>query len=402
MTAITAVREASRLGATSPHDVALHGWLDWAEWVEPIERSVAAVSASVLADRLRRVFSEPIHPWLTHVVVLVDVGAPGDADAASHFARVATMVELRAHFPFVDGVAALNPTRYAVLARRHPGLSGTLNSLEERLRDDAADIEGLARVWCEELPDTPGDVAAFVRGLLVKPTPFHQNERGSIAAGFPVEVLATSVVPASPRPQPRPTQRRWALRSAAAAVATATLMSAAGAAATVGVSSVRPLIDRLRGVASPEPVGAAFAPAANDLLGGDALSMFIPGFSASLVGDLRALISREPTGTIRPGGSGGNLAATPDLPVPGLPEPASPGVAPVAPATPPLAEPEPPPVEPPGVPEPPEPEAPGIPEAPAVPGPPPIEPVEPVKEIEKIEPDPGLLPIVPPLLGLPL
>lgn len=164
MATATAVRESSETGTSCLDLDTLRGWSDWAEWVEPVARSVAAVSSSVLAGRMVRRYNDPVPPSKAFVLVMVDVGSSDGPPAAAQAVRVAAMVEIRGHFPLVDVVAAIRPSRYAVLARRHPGLSGTLRSLEERLHGEALVIESLARVWCEELPEESSEIPAFVPG----------------------------------------------------------------------------------------------------------------------------------------------------------------------------------------------------------------------------------------------
>lgn len=380
MNSAGARREHRRVECASPHDTALHGWNDWAEWVEPVTRSLAAVSSFVLGERISRRFRGPVAPNITHVIVIVDVGSPSDLDAASHAVRVATMVELRSHFPFVDAVAALSATRYAVLARRHPGLSGTITSLEARLRDDAGGLDTVAQLWCEELPDRAQDVAPFIRGLHVKPSRRRQEDRGALATGLPVEVLAAHATPGGHFDRTRRRGGSWALRSAVAAVVTAVLMSGAGAAAAVGIASIRPVLDGLRANHSTEAARGAGEPVALASSRADALALLVPGLSPSLLEELAALV-RDAGGRV--GVTPRGINGSPDLGSPATlsgttPGPGTPGTpgtpappAPPAPPDPPELPQQPAPELPPAtVPPAPEPEPPALPEPPPVPTPP--------------------------------
>lgn len=348
------------------------GWTDWAEWVEPVERSLAAVSSSALTDRIARLFVETPAPAVNHVAVLVDVGSPTDADAACHAVRVATMLELRAHFPFVDAVAALSSTRYAVLARRHPGLAGTLTSLEHRLRGDSGRIDAVATVWCEELPDTPADVAVFVRGLRIKPRTEKQVDRGLLAAGLPVEVLAGAAVAAGTPRRNRP--GRWALRSAAAALGTAVMASAAGATTAAVGTAIAPWHARPSAPAVTAREGTPDA-------GAGILSFFAPS-TKPLVGEV-TVEAGEPE--LSPPAPRPETSITAGDPVtggaPAIPEAPAPPEAPAAPEAP----------QPPDVPD-----APESPEAPVVVPPGDLVPTPGTGEESLL----GNLPLVGPLLAV--
>lgn len=147
------------------------GWTDWTEWVQPVERALAAVSASALRDRVERLYDRhpaSISPAATHVIALIDL-AGGRGEGPVREQRVPIIRRLREHFPFVEAVAGVTPTRYAVLARRHSGLAGTLSTLEHRLRSEADELGSIAAVWCESLPEDPGDIGAMMRGLRIVP-----------------------------------------------------------------------------------------------------------------------------------------------------------------------------------------------------------------------------------------
>ncbi len=217
------------------------GWADWAEWIEPVERSLAAVSASALEDRVERLYTrgpERICPAATHVLAMIDLG-DSRSEVPARKRRLLIMRRLRDHFPFVEAVAAVTPTRYAVLARRHSGLAGTLSTLEHRLRSEANDLGSVAAVWCEPLPEDPGDIAAMMRGLRIVPRMAHQDERAALAGGSSLEVLAGIEATAAPDDDSaKSSVAHWAAHSMITALACAILMSALGVGAIT--TSVHP------------------------------------------------------------------------------------------------------------------------------------------------------------------
>lgn len=403
----TTMRQPRSRRAPSATDYALHGWADSAEWVEPIERSLAAVSASTLADRSANLYGPGSAPSLSHVLVVIDTGDPDGPATQAHDHRVATMAHLRVHFPFVDAVASVGSARYAILAHRHAGLAGTVASLERRLQADPAATATGAAVWCEELPDDRHDIDTCIRGLRVKPASAHQSNRGELAAGLPVEVLAGARRPDAPltveaSERRRLTSGRWLGRSAALALAAALLMGGAGTAAALS-ARLQPWKGFHPGSHAAERVRTDGG-AGSGRAGQDMLSLLIPGFSPGLVEELLGLVGdadRVPYAPSTPTAPApGGLVLNPgDLPVgtsPATPTPRNPDTAPPLPL--PSEPPETPP--PPGTPAPPEipipeepPTPPPVPELPPPPAPEPI-----------LEPVTGLLPgaPVPPLPEVPL
>lgn len=377
----TATLDLQQSGRSPVDGSGIHGWSDWAEWVEPVEWSLAAVSASVFAERAGRLYGPDRSPDATHVAVLVDVGTPGEPPARSHASRVATMAELRAHFPFVDAIAALGPSRYAVLARRHTGLAWSLGSLEARLQADPAGLGTVAAVWCDELPATPEDVPAFVRGIRIKAPSRDQQDRGALAAGPPVEVLARNPVTdtdgSSVSIWAVPRRVQWVGQTAVSAVFAATLAFGASGAAVVG-AAVSPWRLGPLGVvedgagSSMQVTRAAAGTAATDILS----FLASPSFLEQLIAILTEAEARGVAGAGHAESGLGAFAgrtgdaATSRLPVPDGPSASGTPATPATPETPPLPGPP----EPPAPPEPPPPpetsttpEPPAPPETPALP-----------------------------------
>lgn len=367
---------------------------------------MAAVSASALSDRAVNLYRAGAAPSLTHVLVVIDDGdRDGHATPGHH--RVATMAHLRAHFPFVEAVASVGPARYAILAHRHAGLAGTLTSLERQLQSDPAVMATGATVWCEELPDRLDDVDTCIRGLRIKRASAHQSNRGELAAGLPVEVLAGAYRPIEPFRVERPERRwlagrRWLGRSAALALAAALLMGGAGTAAALS-ARLQPWKGLHPGSQAAERVRTDGG-VASGRVGQDMLSFLIPGFSPGLIEELLALMGDADRGpyapstptALAPGGlllspSGTGVGTSPTTPVAPVPDTAPPLPLPSEPP------PTPPPPDapaPPGIPIPEDP--PALPSAPELPPPPEPEPI--------LEPVTALLPEVPvlPLSEAPL
>lgn len=224
-----------------PDGTGFGGWADWAEWVEPVERSLAAVSASALEDRIERLYDRDparICPAATHVIALIDLSG-GRSEVPIRQQRTLIMRRLREHFPFVEAVAGVTPTRYAVLARRHSGLAGTLSSLEHRLRSEANALGSVAAVWCEPLPEDPADIRAMMRGLRIVPGLVHQDDRAALAGGSSLEILAGVELDAAPDGDSlERSVARWAARSLVTALVCAILMSGLGVGAIT--ASVHP------------------------------------------------------------------------------------------------------------------------------------------------------------------
>lgn len=225
----------------APDSNGVGGWADWADWTQPVERSLAAVSASALEDRVKRLYDRHpanICPTATHVIALIDLSG-GRGETLVRERRVLIMRRLREHFPFVEAIAAVTPTRYAVLARRHSGLAGTLSTLEHRLRSEVDELGSIAAVWCESLPEDPGDIGAMMRGLRIVPRMTEQDDRAALARGSSVEILAG--VDAHTTPDDDPVQlsvARWAAHSLITALVCAILMSGLGVGAIT--ASVHP------------------------------------------------------------------------------------------------------------------------------------------------------------------
>lgn len=327
------------------------GWSDWAEWVQPEERSLAAVSASALEDRIERLYAhdrERICPAATRVIALIDLSGGRD-EALVRERRVLIMRRLREHFPFVEAIAAVTPTRYAVLARRHSGLAGTLSTLEHRLRAETNDLGSVAAVWCEPLPEDPGDIRAMMRGLRIVPRITEQDDRAALAGASSVEILAGADVDTEREADSvELSVARWAARSLITALVCAILVSGLGVGAIT--ASVHPWTGNE--VASTD---ATTTTAATGLSSVDAsrgvMSVLAPG-APDLLDQARGwLRDARAQGLV-----GEDVAHEPAPPTPSVPDPAD------------LPQPVTPPIESPAVPK--EPEEPGVP----LPDPEPVDP----------------------------
>lgn len=118
-------------------------------------------------------------PGDTHVLVVVDL-APLDGDTVGGPAVLHTWDLLHVEFPAVSTIAVVDTWRFAVLARRHPGLAKAVTVLDERLATHVASAAATA-VWCEKLPDRADDLARFLNGVVVKPATRDQDARDSLA-----------------------------------------------------------------------------------------------------------------------------------------------------------------------------------------------------------------------------
>lgn len=241
----------------------------------------AAGSVMTLEARLNVLYRgtkvDAPHPADSHSLIVVDL------DRASGEGTAAGASEIASQFPRVDEIAHVSPTRFCVVARRHPGLALALAELETRLRE-LPDLAGVSlATWVEPLPRSARGLPGLVRR--VRTTPAAQAVAVRAAAGDPVspsELAAAlmgsghALVPAARRRGSSP----WHDLTRMFGTALAALLTAVGVAQIVGpfegvpfpsvttfiggqFAPIRPFVEEGSAtLAEPEPVVELAAPVA--------------------------------------------------------------------------------------------------------------------------------------------
>lgn len=184
----------------------------------------------------------------THALILVHVDAddlaPGEHGSALH--SVATV--LREHFPFVGAIASLGPTRFAVVAHRHPGLAVSIGTLQTALQSAPALLGTTLSLWLAPLPASAAALPRFVRRLVVNPAPAWAvghvvDEPGGdrLSAHFAETPRATTPVSGAslPRPVHRAVAEAWNGGLSLLTAALAVVLLAAGMVKAVGPDDER-------------------------------------------------------------------------------------------------------------------------------------------------------------------
>lgn len=155
-------------------------------------------------------------PWRAHVLVVVDAELDGATGRAREAIRRRVVDRIEEVFSHDEAMFRLGETRFAVVARRHPGLVRTLGAFED-LVHARGPVEVAA--WCEELPADPEELAAVVR---------RARRRIPVYGAAAFEALFGAPARAGRSPDARRPARPWAVGaiSAAAAAAVGILVTA--------------------------------------------------------------------------------------------------------------------------------------------------------------------------------
>lgn len=165
-----------------------------------------------------------------HVIVVVDAGIWHD-EHGDVPRRLRTT--LRGVFADPGMIFPINEARFAVVARRHPGLALTVTTLAQSLATDPPMVGADVRIWCEQPPSSGQSINAFVLELA---TVRARGPRGGVVPP-PSEFVGTAV-DASARGV-APARSRFTGSLAAAAAAVAVLVLGAGAAGLSERSATR-------------------------------------------------------------------------------------------------------------------------------------------------------------------
>lgn len=106
-----------------------------------------------------------IRPADTWVLVLVEADARGKHGAERGAVAFSTAEAVREHFPLVEQVVCLEGGRFAVLARRHPGLAVGITTLERALRARTELVGVEVSMWLVPLPAVASALDLFLRRL---------------------------------------------------------------------------------------------------------------------------------------------------------------------------------------------------------------------------------------------